>query len=67
MQEVLTKHIQEEIQFLEEELLLSKVSRIMEVGCGTGRRAIGLTKQGYRITSIDISEGMLAEARTAAK
>ncbi|MBI5091640.1 MAG: class I SAM-dependent methyltransferase [Candidatus Hydrogenedentes bacterium] len=34
-------------------------AKILEIGCGTGRVAIRLAKQGYRVTGIDLSEPML--------
>lgn len=36
---------------------------VLELTCGTGRVALPLAKAGYRVTGIDISESMLAEAR----
>jgi len=32
---------------------------ILELGCGTGRVAIALAKQGFRVTGLDLSEQML--------
>lgn len=41
---------------------------ILDLGCGTGKHAIGLAQRGYRVTGIDRSEGMLAmAAENAAK
>lgn len=40
--------------------------RILDVGCGTGRHAIELTKRGYQVTGIDLSESQLAWARAKA-
>jgi len=37
------------------------------VGCGTGRHSIELTKRGYNVTGIDLSESQLALAREKAK
>lgn len=42
-------------------------SRILEVGCGTGRTACYLTERGYRVTAIDIHENMLVKARMRAE
>jgi malonyl-CoA O-methyltransferase len=36
---------------------------IADIGCGTGRHAIPLAARGARVTAVDFSEGMLAEAR----
>lgn len=36
---------------------------VLDVGCGTGRHALWLAAAGARVTAVDFSEGMLAEAR----
>ena len=56
-----------EIDFLIEELVLPKGSRILDIGCGTGRHSIELAKHGYSMIGVDISSGMLAEAEVTAK
>lgn len=38
-------------------------SPILEVGCGTGRIILNLAREGYSITGIDLSKGMLDIAR----
>jgi len=38
-------------------------SRVLEIGCGTGRVAIPLARDGCSVTGIDIAEAMLAIAR----
>ena len=45
--------------------LLSDVRglNVLDLGCGTGRHTVRLTKQGANVTAIDFSEGMLARAR----
>jgi malonyl-CoA O-methyltransferase len=35
----------------------------LDLGCGTGRHALWLTKAGAAVTAVDFSDGMLAEAR----
>jgi 2-polyprenyl-3-methyl-5-hydroxy-6-metoxy-1,4-benzoquinol methylase len=62
-----TKHTLQEVDFLIEELKLPPGSRILDIGCGTGRHSIELTRRGYSMTGVDISTGMLREAETAAK
>lgn len=36
---------------------------VLEIGCGTGRVALGLAQRGIETVGIDIAEGMLAVAR----
>jgi len=38
----------------------------LDLGCGTGRHAIWLASAGARVTAVDFSEGMLAQARRKA-
>ena len=40
-----------------------KNQRILEIGCGTGRHTTKLLSQGNQVTGLDLSEGMLAEAK----
>src|ERR1051325_2796348 len=49
--------------------LLGDVSgkRIADVGCGTGRHAVGLARSGASVTALDFSEGMLSRAREKAQ
>ena len=67
MDEVFTRGTVGEVEFLVEELDLAPDSRILDVGCGTGRHTVALAKRGYRVTGLDISTGMLAEASRAAR
>jgi cyclopropane fatty-acyl-phospholipid synthase-like methyltransferase len=62
-----TKNTVAEVDFVLEELSLPPGSRILDVGCGTGRHAVELARRGYRVTGVDISAGMLAEAEKAAR
>ena len=41
--------------------------KILDVGCGTGRHSIELTKRGYHVTGIDLSESQLKRAKEKAK
>ena len=36
---------------------------VLDLGCGTGRHALWLAAAGARVSAVDFSEGMLAEAR----
>ncbi len=66
MDNVFTKNTLAEVDFLLDEMKLPPGSSILDVGCGTGRHAVELAKRGFRVTGVDLSAGMLAEARRAA-
>lgn len=66
MDEWYTQSTMEDVDFLLNVLQLPLGSQILDVGCGTGRHGIELAKRGYRVTGIDFSSGMLAEAQKAA-
>lgn len=65
--EPFTKGTIGECDFIEKEIGHNKVLKIIDVGCGTGRHAIELSKRGYSITGIDLSESLLKIAREKAK
>jgi len=66
MNEVFTVDSVREAAFLAEVLDLPAGAAVLDIGCGTGRHAVELAKHGYRVTGLDISRGMLAEAAKAA-
>ena len=41
----------------------SNTKKILDLGCGTGKHADILSKRGYRVHGIDLSECMLYEAQ----
>lgn len=55
------------IELLEKTLSLRKCSEILDLGCGRGRHSINLSKKGYRVTGIDLSEQAIATAREKAR
>ena len=55
-----------ECDFIEQEIKYDKTTRILDIGCGTGRHAIELSKRGYSITGIDLSESQLKRAKEKA-
>ncbi|GAE08518.1 ubiquinone/menaquinone biosynthesis methyltransferase UbiE [Paenibacillus sp. JCM 10914] len=42
-------------------------SRILEVGCGTGRTSCHLAGLGYEVTAVDLNENMIKKARKRLK
>jgi 2-polyprenyl-3-methyl-5-hydroxy-6-metoxy-1,4-benzoquinol methylase len=56
-----------ECDFLEKEINFNKELKIIDIGCGTGRHSIELSKRGYSMTGIDLSESLLEKAREKAK
>ena len=67
MGEPFTRNTAEEVEFIIKELNLKPNGSIFDVGCGTGRHSIELARKGFRVTGVDISSGMLAEAKKAAE
>ena len=43
-----------ECDFIELEIGRDKSIKIIDIGCGTGRHAIELTKRGYNVTGVDL-------------
>jgi len=66
-EEVFTKNTEAEVKFLIEELNLPRGSKILDMGCGTGRHSIGLAAHGYQMTGVDWSLGMLKQAESDAE
>jgi cyclopropane fatty-acyl-phospholipid synthase-like methyltransferase len=62
-----TSNTVKEVDFLVKELRLKPGATILDVGCGTGRHSIELARRGHAVTGVDLSSGMLAEARKSAK
>lgn len=56
-----------ECDFIEKEIGFNKQVKIIDIGCGTGRHSIELTKRGYAVTGIDLSDSQLEHARKKAK
>jgi ubiquinone/menaquinone biosynthesis C-methylase UbiE len=56
-----------ECDFIEAELKSDKSLTILDVGCGTGRHTIELSKRGYVVTGVDLSESQLERAKEKAE
>ena len=65
--EVFTQGTAGECDFIETELNHMKSLKIIDIGCGTGRHSIELSKRGYSVTGIDLSDSQLDKARTKAE
>ena len=56
-----------EVEYLDSVLgLQAPGRRVLDLGCGTGRHAIGLAARGYEVVGLDVSEWALARAAEAA-
>ena len=56
-----------ECDFIESELKSDKTLKILDVGCGTGRHTIELSKRGYNVSGVDLSGSQLARAKLNAE
>ncbi|MGE5680396.1 MAG: class I SAM-dependent methyltransferase [Bacillota bacterium] len=56
-----------ECDFIEKEISCSKDLKILDIGCGTRRHSIELTRRGYKVTGVDLSDSQLARAREKAE
>lgn len=55
-----------ECDFIEKEINYNKQTKILDIGCGTGRHAIELARRGYHLTGIDLSDSQLNRAKEKA-
>jgi 2-polyprenyl-3-methyl-5-hydroxy-6-metoxy-1,4-benzoquinol methylase len=62
-----TKGTLGEVDFIEKELGGDRARTILDIGCGTGRHAVELAKRGYTVTGFDLSETLIAKARSKAE
>ncbi|MBI1929196.1 class I SAM-dependent methyltransferase [Candidatus Poribacteria bacterium] len=46
---------------------LPQQSRILDIGCATGRASIALAQEGHIVTGIDVAEQLIEKARTLAE
>lgn len=64
--EVFTQGTLAECDFIEKEISHNKSLKILDIGCGTGRHSIELSKRGYNLTGIDLSSSMIEGAKKKA-
>jgi SAM-dependent methyltransferase len=62
-----TKGTGQELDFLIELLDLQPGARVLDVGCGPGRHAVGLAERGLAVTGVDISPRFLEIAAERAR
>ena len=55
------------IEDMIEHASLPREARILDAGCGPGELVLSLTKKGYDVWGVDISEGMIDKARDVLK
>ena len=65
--EIFTQGTIGECDFIEKEINYDKSLKIVDIGCGTGRHSIELTKRGYKVIGIDLSESQLECAKEKAE
>ncbi|MFG0285947.1 MAG: class I SAM-dependent DNA methyltransferase [Phycisphaerales bacterium JB039] len=65
--QVFTRNTEAEIAFIVEHARPPAGGAILDLGCGTGRHAVPLAARGFRVTAVDLSEGMLELARRRAR
>ncbi len=67
MAKISDEQIAKEVDFVEESLAVAKGAMLLDLGCGTGRHAIELTRRGYKVVGFDLSLPMLAKAAEEAQ
>ena len=66
-EEPYTQSTRGEVDFVEDEIDHDHSQRILDVGCGSGRHTLELSRRGYAVVGVDLSESMLAQGRKIAK
>jgi len=64
--ETFTQGTLNECDFIEKEIKFDKSLKILDLGCGTGRHSIELSKRGYNVTGVDLSNSQLDRAKQKA-
>jgi len=56
-----------QVDFIIEKLALLPGMKVVDLGCGHGRHSLELARRGYKPTGVDLVEGFLEHARSAAE
>jgi len=64
--EVFTQGTKGEVDFIEREIKMNKSTRILDIGCGTGRHSLELARRGYKVVGVDLLAAQLVRARSLA-
>src|SRR5262249_22413251 len=62
-----TKGTEQEVDFLVERLVLKEGMRVLDAGCGPGRHALALARQGIEVVGVDLSPDFIELALQAAQ
>jgi SAM-dependent methyltransferase len=65
-QEPYAQGTQGQVDFIERIIGYDRSKRILDVGCGTGRHALELSRRGYSVVGIDLSPSMLEQGHRIA-
>ncbi len=60
--ELTAEQLSRQCDFIQSSLDLAPGARILDLGCGVGRQALELSRRGYDVTALDVSESMLSRA-----
>lgn len=61
------REAERQVNFIMERLSMSKGSKILDLGCGTGRHALIFAQEGYQVTGLDLSPLFVQKAQENAK
>ncbi|MCS6900948.1 MAG: methyltransferase domain-containing protein [Myxococcales bacterium] len=61
------RQIEAEVSFIDDHLGLRRDAVILDLACGDGRHAVGLTRRGYKVVGFDLSLAMMARAQEEAE
>ena len=56
-----------ELPFLRRQLEAAQAKRVLDAACGSGMHSIALAQDGYQVTGVDLSAGMIQQAKANAQ